>query len=208
MKRGSVSHEQESETRRRALAAALELLYHAGYRNLTIEAVARSAGVSKSTIYRHWADKAHLVLEAFSERASRDTVVPDTGDLERDLEQHLARVAQNLGAGPNRGLGPAAPVVAELIVEANRDPVFAEVYRATVLKERRRGFLTIFARARQRGQLADDIDLAVLVDSVFGALHHRLLLTAQPIDGAFVRALVRIVVHGAHADPRSDSASS
>ena len=191
-----MANQQESNARRRALDAAVELLYHAGFRNFTMEAVARSSGVSKSTIYRHWPDKTHLVLEAFSQRTTRNTLVPDMGELERDLEAHLGRLAHNLT------VRDAAPVAIELMVEANRDPAFAEVYHATVLRDRRRGFLTIFARARQRGQLADDVDLAVVTDSVLGALHHRLLLTGEPIDGPFVRALVRVVVHGAHSVAR------
>src|SRR5580692_11427023 len=45
------------------LAATLAELADTGYAALTIEAIARRAGVHKTTIYRHWPDRESLVAD-------------------------------------------------------------------------------------------------------------------------------------------------
>lgn len=59
-------------------------------------------------------------------------------------------------------------------------------------------------RARDRGQIADDVDLTSLVDQLWGACYHRLLVPDEPLTTDLVRHLVRTVLHG--AAPRQTSA--
>jgi AcrR family transcriptional regulator len=68
------------------LAATRELLREVGYNPLSIDAIARRAGVSRPLIYRWWGHKARIVEELLF-RAPRDVAPPDTGSLAGDLEQ-------------------------------------------------------------------------------------------------------------------------
>ena len=65
------------------VVATLELLAEQGFQQLTMEQVARRAGVGKATIYRRWPAKADLVKDAIR-YFSAELPVPDTGTLAGD----------------------------------------------------------------------------------------------------------------------------
>src|SRR5215203_5293355 len=76
---------RSEEARRKALAAAIDLLVEKGVGDLTIEEVAQRSGVAKTTIYRHWPERASLIVDTV--RTSFEHVsTPDTGSLRGDLE--------------------------------------------------------------------------------------------------------------------------
>src|SRR5436190_2605757 len=80
---------RSEEARRKALAAATDLIVERGVANLTIEEVAHRSGVAKTTIYRHWPERASLVLDTV--RACFAAVpTPDTGTLRGDLDAYFA----------------------------------------------------------------------------------------------------------------------
>jgi AcrR family transcriptional regulator len=180
----------EAEVRLRVLKAASVLVDRLTYDAVTIEAVARASGVSKSTLYRHWPSRQLLVLEAFTYKTNLLTNVEDTGDVARDLHAYLVALTYCLH------IGGAGSTVANLLAEAIRSEDFAAHFRHTLLRERRQGFLAIMARGQRRGQVRDDVDLAVVIDAVYGSVHHRLVATGQTIDGSFLRNLTRFAVDG------------
>jgi AcrR family transcriptional regulator len=163
---------------------------HTGLQRLTMQAVARRAGVSKATLYRWWPDKAHLVLDAYRSKSARDIGAPITGDLRPDLMSHLGQLTYALTQ-----LGSAGAVAA-ITVAAAENEEFGALYRDSLLRERRRAVLDVLLAARRRGQVRAGVDLEVVVDAVYGAVHHRLLLTRAPLDGPFVTALVDLVCAG------------
>ena len=76
---------RSEEARRKALAAATDLIVERGVGNLTIEEVAARSGVAKTTIYRHWPERGALILD--TARVSFEHVAtPDTGSLRGDLD--------------------------------------------------------------------------------------------------------------------------
>lgn len=180
-----------AETRRKVLDAAGELIDRVSYRSVTVDAVARASGVSKSTIYRHWPSREVLVLEAYTRKTNRSTVVPDTGDALRDLRQYVMALVACLGPTDH-----AATTVSGLIADSLADEEFAGVYRSTLLRERRHLFLAILVRGQQRGQVRADLDLETTVDAIYGAIHHRFLVSGQPTDIAFVNGLIDLVARG------------
>ena len=56
--------------------------------------------------------------------------------------------------------------------------------------------MAAMAAALGRGQLRADVDPEVIVDQLWGACYHRLLLPDQPLDDAFVDALVDNLFRG------------
>lgn len=181
----------ESEVRLRVLKAASDLVDNLSYDAVTIDAVARASGVSKSTLYRHWPSRQVLVLEAFTYKTNLLTRVDDTGDVGRDLYAYLIALTFCLTGGG------AASTVANLLAEAIRNDEFAILFQRTLLRERRQGFLVILHRGQRRGQLRDDVDLTTVTDAVYGAIHHRLIATRQDIDSAFLRHLSDFAIDGA-----------
>jgi len=177
------------EVQRAALEATLDLVDNPsiGYRGLTMEAVARRAGISKATLYRWWPSKAHLLCEAYVAKANRDIPLPGAGDLGEDLREYLHHIAFALG---HLGTGRT---IAEVILAANVDPAFGDLYRHTLLADRKRSLRHLLERARAAGQLRADADLEVVVDMAYGALHHRLVVSHEPIDGPYVAGLATLL---------------
>jgi AcrR family transcriptional regulator len=186
---------RNAEAATAVLRAAVEMLDNPriGLRGLTMQAVAERSGVSKATLYRWWPDKAHLVLDAYRSKSARDIGAPIKGDLRPDLLAHIGNIAYALSALNS------APAVAAITLAAAEDDSFGVLYRETLLRERRQALLDVLLAGRRRGQVRVAVDLQVVVDAVYGAIHHRLLLSREPIDGPFVTALAELVVSGVQA---------
>ena len=179
-----------SETRRSVLLATVDLIDRLSYPSVTIDAVARASGVSKSTIYRHWPSRQALILEAYTFKTNGLTSVPDTGNAIEDLRTYLGKLAYCLN------FAGAASTVSGLIVDAINDAEFARLYRATLLQERRKSLLVILLKGQRRGQIRKEADLGTAIDAIYGAVHHRLLVSGQVIDEPFVAALTDLALRG------------
>src|ERR1700685_3368064 len=102
------------------LAATLAELTETGYTALTVDNVARRAGVHKTTIYRRWKNREALVADAVADRAGTAKMpFPDTGDIGTDLLR-LARMTVGLMTRPD-GQTVAAPSLsaARLLTEVS-----------------------------------------------------------------------------------------
>ena len=94
-----------------------------------------------------------------------------------------------------------------LVAEAIRDDEFASLFDSTLVRGRWATFEVILRRGQQREQIRPDADVDVAIDALYGAIHHRLLITRRPIDAAFVAALVDVTARGlAPGQPRHSSA--
>jgi AcrR family transcriptional regulator len=160
----------------------VELIEQRGYGNLTMEAIAREAGVSRQTVYRWWPTKAAITLEALNEGATAIAPASDTGTLEADLRQFLRRSVAG-ATGRNTRL------LAALMAEAQLDDGFAESFRTHFLARRREVLREILDRHRKRGALLATADLDFLVELVFAALWYRILARNHPLDRSFADRL-------------------
>jgi AcrR family transcriptional regulator len=169
------------------LDAVLRLLEEEGYGALTIEGVARQAGVGKQTIYRWWKCRAELVLEAYANHTSSKIPVSDKGSLRADLEAFLI-------AGCKRLTDISGPIMRGLMADAVLDDEFREVLLDAFINKRKVAFKGLLARGVQRGELSGEADLNVVCDVVFGAIWHRLLLKQGRLDARFARQLAALVM--------------
>src|SRR5690348_10328195 len=95
-------HGRSEAAREAILRAADDLLAEKGFAGVTVEGIARAAGVAKQTIYRWWSSKTDVLMDAFVEDAAADLEPADAGSLESDLRVHLRGIARFLtvdGAG-------------------------------------------------------------------------------------------------------------
>lgn len=170
-----------ARTRRVVLSATADLLATAGFERLTIEGVAKRSGVAKSTIYRNWASRAELLVEAF-ERLAESFVIPDTGSLVADLEAVCHALTGGLADEP---WGRALP---SLVGAAAHDPELAKLL-GVFARRRLAGFEDIFTRAIHRGELHRATDAAAATEDVVAPLVFRALVTRQTVAADDVRAL-------------------
>jgi AcrR family transcriptional regulator len=177
-----------------AIAATLAELADRGYASLSLERVARRAGVHKTTLYRRWGTREELVLEAMLDRAGEHISVPDTGSLRQDLLE-LARTAAANAATPE-----VAALARAVAAESPRDSRLAAV-NSRFWAERLALDGVIVERAIKRGEVAAGIEPRQVIEAVLGPIHLRLLLTGEPVDHPFLEGIVDVVVDGIARPP-------
>ncbi|MHB1801374.1 MAG: TetR/AcrR family transcriptional regulator [Actinomycetes bacterium] len=165
------------------LTAAFELTRDEGYRNVTIEGIAARAGVGKQTVYRWWATKADVLLEALATKAELRVSVADRGSYRAELEEFL-RDSFTLLAFPG-----VTQALRSLMAEAQLDPEFAARFRAGFLDRRRAALSEIFQRAHGRGDAPRGVPDELIADLVFGTIWYRMLATDRPLREADVAPL-------------------
>jgi AcrR family transcriptional regulator len=189
------------------LAAAGAILNEQGLREMSIDAVAARAGVSKATIYRWWRSKAQLALETFLEDVRQQIPWADTGSLAGDLRAR-ARAMARAFSSPTLG-----PVMAALIGEAQAEADFAVAFRDRVIRPLRDTSLEMFKRAIARGEIAETTPIEAALDMLVAPIYYRLLLRTGRLDRRFADEVVELLLaallpaptalpgHGAHDPP-------
>jgi AcrR family transcriptional regulator len=180
---------RSTKARQAILAAALRLVKQEGFSGLTIEGIAREAGVGKPTIYRWWPSKGAIVFEALQQQAQQVLPVPPAGSLAERLEIWLSQVFKVL----NEETGE---VVRGLMAEAQCDPAFAASFRTEFILVRRRPLLLILDEGIERSELPADTDSEVMADLIYGAMWYRLLARHAPLDEKFAHEIVRMLLPG------------
>lgn len=181
-----------AEVRADVLRAVGELLLSEGIADLTFERVAREAGVSKTTLYKWWPSRGALALDGWFHAVEPALAFPDTGDLRADLLSQLRAFTHVLTETPG------GRILTELIGAAQTDEELAVAYRRLYSSHRRRLATDRLSRAQRAGQLRAGVDVRVLVDQLWGAVYHRLLIPDEPVTDDFVVALVTNLLDGVH----------
>ncbi|MEU5114384.1 TetR/AcrR family transcriptional regulator C-terminal ligand-binding domain-containing protein [Streptomyces longwoodensis] len=172
------------EVRADVFRAVGEVLLTEGIAGLTFERVARLSGVSKTTLYKWWPSKGALALDGYFHAVEQTLAFEDTGDIRADLLHQLRSFVRLMTTTP------AGRVVTELVGQSQTDEDLATAFRTLYSSERRRLAGERLARAREQGQIRADADVQVLVDQLWGAVYHRLLIPDEPVTDDFVVALV------------------
>ncbi len=173
--------------------AAIRLLADGGLTAFTTDRLAAEARVSKTTIYRRWADK-KAIFRAVLDRWGARAEVEDLGDFLVELDQWYAdRQAKYNQAG-------FRPVAASLMEVAAHDPEIGEAMSA----DRRASWTTmreVLARAIERGEIDDDIDVDHLEQFFLGPIYYRALIDGQELDDATIAAFRRLALSAVGYDP-------
>lgn len=177
-------------TSKAILDAAATLLQEKGYANFTIEEVARRAGASKSTIYRWWSTRMHLLLDIYGTDVEKMIAIPNYGNVEMEII-FLVRAIWKLWRET-----PSGQAYKSLIAEAQADPSAIAQWRSQFLPERRRKLLFTLQRAADRGELRPDVDLEIVIDMLFGFCWYRLLTSQIDDNVEVISKMVREIVHG------------
>ncbi len=164
----------------------LTLLKTRGYRAVTIEGIARKVKRARTSIYRRWPSKQHLVAYAVLNELG-DNPAADTGILREDLE---AAVGTLLSAFA----GPLGQALAGLVADMAQDPQLAETIREEVLGARRKSMREAFARARARGEVRADLDIELVLDMLTAPFYHRTLFRHAPVTRRMTREVVSYVL--------------
>jgi AcrR family transcriptional regulator len=179
---------RSAQVRAAVLEASLAELAATGYHNLSLEGVARRAGVNKTTVYRRWGTREALLLDAIRARASAKVPIPDMGDLRADLLALVRAAIANLTSAEVQAM------VRATVALAPHDDTVAATSRA-FWAERLGVDGEVVRRAVERGEIAP-VDPDQVIEAVLGPPYFHLLVTCRPVTDDFLVATVDLVVRG------------
>jgi AcrR family transcriptional regulator len=186
----------EGDREQEILDATLLVLGEVGYDRLTMDAVATRAKASKATLYRRWNNKVSLVIEAL--HSTKDTPeLPDTGSLRGDLMGVFCGMGGLVD--PN-----TVSTFASVLTAISMDADFAEAFRREVIGPKIALSRTIWERARDRGEVRDDIDITLLEPALAGIVLHRVFIMGEQPDADLItRVIDQIILPAATRAPVS-----
>ncbi|WP_209560069.1 TetR/AcrR family transcriptional regulator [Frigoribacterium sp. PvP032] len=174
------------------LQAAIDVLAETGYDGMTIEMVATRAKAGKATVYRRWASKSDLVIDAVACMKAAPgpgsvAELPDTGTLRGDL---VAMIRPHSMQDNEKKLRVMAGIVSLLA----DNPELAAAVNTAIVRPRVEVNRRLLQRAIDRGEIPADVDvdnLALLSPSMVA---YRTIIMKQPVDRAFLLGLIDGVV--------------
>src|ERR1700692_4698905 len=169
--------------------AVYALLKEKSVRDLTIEAVAKRAGVGKPTLYKWWPSKATLVLPLLCERMAPKLEKPTVLTAEESLRFRVRRLIDAFH-------GPFGKIVAGLIAEGQSEPAILQEFFDRWVRPRRNATIADLQRSKNAGELRSDTEAELLNDAIFGAIYYRFLLRSGPLTRRFGEQLVEQILRG------------
>ncbi|MGN5633493.1 TetR/AcrR family transcriptional regulator [Streptomyces sp. AC154] len=200
----SRSHPKPARTGRPRNAAADEAILEAtraslvdlGWSKLTMGDVATRAGVAKTTLYRRWAGKNELVVDAVAVLFD-ELELPDLGSLSADVQAVVLQFAALLERPETQ------TALMAVVAESTRDEALRTRIRDSIVDRQKRLVLQGRQRAQERGELPveqDEVTAALTADLIFdviaGAVVHRALVSAEPVDADWARRFTLLLLAG------------
>ncbi|MFF0062180.1 TetR/AcrR family transcriptional regulator [Streptomyces sp. NPDC005279] len=196
MRRGRTGRPRSAEADVAILDATRAALVELGWSKLTMGDVATRAGVAKTTLYRRWTNKSELVVDAVAILFD-ELELPDLGSLMADVEGVVLQFAALL-ARPE-----AKTALMAVVAESTRDDALRGRIRSAIVDRQKRLVLEGRARAQARGELPyeEDPEAAarnadLIFDVIAGAVVHRALVSAEPVDEEWARTFTTLLLSG------------
>jgi AcrR family transcriptional regulator len=164
----------------KVLHAALSLFSERGIEATSMDSIAAASGVSKATIYNHWADKDALLMEVMEmiHGVDRQPEDVDTGDICRDLTTVLTR------RPPDEFDALRMRMMPSMIAYSAVHPEFGKEWRYRVMEPPRQCIKQIVQRGIERGLLPHDLDIEVSVSLLLGPILYRHIFQKERLQKA------------------------
>lgn len=156
---------------------------------LSIERIAREAGVSKTTIYRWWPDKAAVIIDTFLE--NHILLTPMREDLPpiEALREHVVALAAVYAGHEGR-------LMAQLLAESQYDPATLEEFKAQFWQPRREVVNRVIERAIEEGSIRSDRTPDEIAERIYAPIYFKLLFQEGSLDPETMRAGFDLALEG------------
>ena len=163
-------------------------LAESGYARMSMESIARRAGVGKAALYRRWPSKEQMLTELILKAVQAALPpMPATGALRTDLREFLTTLHGQLANPMLINIGPA------LLAEARHTAGLAEVLRTSVAEPRRAAAHAMLQAAIDRGELSAALDRELAADLLIAPLGFRMLVMDGDSDDAYLDTLTTVL---------------
>ncbi|GAA2511348.1 hypothetical protein GCM10010406_54550 [Streptomyces thermolineatus] len=157
---------------------------------LSIERIARTAGVGKATIYRRWSGRDPLLLDVM--RSLDDPPPPPAGHSVRDDLVALLEFIRRRGLA-KRG----SAVMRTAAAQFQSRPDLWDQYHEVMVRNRREALQRILRRGTETGEVRRDVDLDLLTDLFAGPMLSRTMLHRwTPLEEGLSERIVDTVLEG------------
>ncbi|UZJ29552.1 TetR/AcrR family transcriptional regulator [Streptomyces endophytica] len=199
-RKGRTGRPRSAETDHAILGATRAALVDLGWGGLTMSAVATRAGVAKTTLYRRWANKNELVVDAVAVLFD-ELELPDRGCLRADIEGVVLQFGALLARPETK------TALMAVVAESTTDEALHERIRSAIVERQKRLVLLGRARAQERGELPADAPgedgartaartMDLIFDVIAGAIVHRTLVSGEPVDADWGRDFTALFLGG------------
>ncbi len=141
--------------------AALDQLTSGGYARLTMEGVAAAARTGKAALYRRWASKVELVIDALDSTLPRPHGVPDLGSARAELLQLIELFTDAICSRSGAALHALMAELSQQQAEVFKDFIVRRVIGPT-----KDAILDILRRGAARGEVRPDAVSPLVADVV------------------------------------------
>ena len=180
---------------KKVLDAALDLVAARGLDATSMDAIAEASGVSKATLYKHWADKDALLLELMAEvNGLHARPAFDSGDTRADIIAVLSYRPKEHSELRER-------ITPHFMAYSARNPAFGDAWRDMVMEPPRNELRQLLTKGIARGELTPKLDTELSLSLLLGPVVYWYVFlrrkTADPTDlaegvvDAFWRAFAR-----------------
>ncbi|RQR33273.1 TetR/AcrR family transcriptional regulator [Burkholderia sp. Bp9142] len=181
-----VGRPRSEETRTQILAATVRLLQNNTIQSISIESIAREAGVGKATIYRWWDSKALVVIDAFMEHHIVKTPMPHDLPPGEAIAAHLMSLIREYSGWSGR-------IVAQIIAEGQADPAVLREFRERFHYGRRALVREMLEAWRSSSRIPAPPNIETLAELLYAPVYMRLLVGNGPLDEHFAREHISYV---------------
>ncbi|CAA0118948.1 putative HTH-type transcriptional regulator [BD1-7 clade bacterium] len=165
------------------LSAADMIFFRMPYQDVSMEAIAGEAGVSKATLYRRWPSKATLAV-AILMRTVEKQVVADKKKPYRQL------LIENLHGLRGMLMSDYADVIVSVIAEAQHNASLRALFYSRFLRPVQAFGDADLERAIANGEVQDFVDKDLVFDQMFGLFYYRLLVAHKEITDDEIETIV------------------
>ena len=164
-----------------------------GYSSLSLERVARLAGVGKAALYRRWPEKSAMAGDLLSRVGLTITDIGDQGSLEGDLQALLFALRRVVRHPMIRR------IITDLHAEIERTPTLEAAIRP-FQRARRERISQLLDRAIARDELSPSVDRETAADLIAAPLYWRMAVLGGRADRHHIERLARMLAHALRAD--------
>ena len=183
---GGLGRPRDERIDTEVVSAVLDVLRRRGYGAVTVDGIARKVKRARTSLYRRWPSKRHLVAYSVLSEMGENPAA-DTGSLREDLEAAVGTLLHAFA-------GPLGQALAGLVADMAQDTELADIMRQQVLAARRESMREAFARAKARREIRDDLQMEVMLDMLTGPFYFRALFGHAPISRRMTRDVVEYVL--------------
>ncbi len=177
---------RSESSRKSILEATRRLLTHQPVQKISIEGIARKAGVGKTTIYRWWPNKTSVVMEAVFSQPAYHNLMPTPRNAVEGVSMQIEKLCRQLNGKNGR-------LVAEIIGEAQADPQSLRILIENFLQDRYNTLSSYIDGGKQTGEFSQDIDTDTAIDVVLGPVFFR-LISGQELDSDYIQKMTEMLI--------------